>query len=213
MSAVLREEFGNPSSVHHFGQRAKAALDEARSSMAALLGADPSEIVFTGSGTEGDNIAIRGVAEALEVSGRIRAKLHVSSDCPDTDFTVKLCDVYPHGKSMLVTDGIRRTSLRKSLEKREPMEPGKVYELEVDLWSTSLVFNKGHRIRVCVSSSNSPRFEPNPNTGEPHPAPRKTRVATNNLHVSNKYPSHILLPLYTGPDAGRGNLSEKPDRD
>jgi cysteine desulfurase len=70
MSAVLREEFGNPSSVHHFGQRAKAALDEARSQVAALLIADPSEIVFTGSGTEGDNIAIRGVAEALEVTGR-----------------------------------------------------------------------------------------------------------------------------------------------
>src|SRR6185436_7438156 len=70
MSTVLKEEFGNPSSVHYFGQRAKAALDEARSSVAALLGADPSEIVFTGSGTEGDNIAIRGVAEALEVTGR-----------------------------------------------------------------------------------------------------------------------------------------------
>ena len=70
MGAILREEFGNPSSVHHFGQRAKAALDEARTQVAALLGADPSEIVFTGSGTEGDNIAIRGIAEALEVTGR-----------------------------------------------------------------------------------------------------------------------------------------------
>ena len=70
MSAVLREEFGNPSSVHHFGQRAKAVLDEARTHVATLLGADPSEIVFTGSGTEGDNIAIRGIAEALEATGR-----------------------------------------------------------------------------------------------------------------------------------------------
>jgi cysteine desulfurase len=70
MAAVLREEFGNPSSVHHFGQRAKAALDEARTSISTLLGADPSEIVFTGSGTEGDNVAIRGVAEALEATGR-----------------------------------------------------------------------------------------------------------------------------------------------
>ena len=70
MSAVLREEFGNPSSVHHFGQRAKAVLDEARTNVATLLGADPSEIVFTGSGTEGDNIAIRGIAEALEATGR-----------------------------------------------------------------------------------------------------------------------------------------------
>jgi cysteine desulfurase len=70
MTAILREEFGNPSSVHHFGQRAKAAIDEARSSVAALLGADPGEVIFTGSGTEGDNLAIRGVAEALEPAGK-----------------------------------------------------------------------------------------------------------------------------------------------
>jgi cysteine desulfurase len=67
---ALREQFGNPSSVHHFGQRAKAVLDEARSAVAALVGGDPSEVVFTSGGTESDNIAIRGVAEALEVTGR-----------------------------------------------------------------------------------------------------------------------------------------------
>jgi cysteine desulfurase len=70
MAAALRDDFGNPSSVHHFGQRAKAALDEARSAVAALLGADPSEVIFTSSGTESDNFAIRGAAEALEVTGR-----------------------------------------------------------------------------------------------------------------------------------------------
>jgi cysteine desulfurase len=70
MTATLRDEFGNPSSVHHFGQRAKAALDEARAAVAALLGADPSEIVFTSGGTEGANMAIRGVAEALVPTGR-----------------------------------------------------------------------------------------------------------------------------------------------
>ena len=70
MAAALREEFGNPSSVHHFGQRAKAVIDEARSAVAALIGADPSEVVFTSGGTESDNFAIRGVAEALEPSGR-----------------------------------------------------------------------------------------------------------------------------------------------
>jgi cysteine desulfurase len=70
MADVLRGEFGNPSSLHHFGQRAKAALDEARSEVAALIGSDPSEIVFTGGGTEGDNIALRGVAEALDASSR-----------------------------------------------------------------------------------------------------------------------------------------------
>ena len=70
MTLALREEFGNASSVHHFGQRAKAAIDEARSAVAALVGADPGEIVFTSGGTESDNIAIRGVAEAMEASGR-----------------------------------------------------------------------------------------------------------------------------------------------
>ena len=70
MAAVLRDEFGNPSSVHHFGQRTKALVDEARSSVAALIGADPTEVVFTAGGTESDNFAIRGAAEATHVSGR-----------------------------------------------------------------------------------------------------------------------------------------------
>ena len=70
MTAALRDEFGNASSVHHFGQRAKAAIDEARSAVAELVGADPGEIVFTSGGTESDNIAIRGVAEAMEATGR-----------------------------------------------------------------------------------------------------------------------------------------------
>lgn len=136
------------------------------------------------------------LAEPLEVTGRIIAKMFVSSDCPDTDFTVKLSDVHPDGRSLLVTDGIRRASLRNSYEKHEPLEPDKIYELEVDLWSTSLVFNKGHQIRVAVSSSNSPRFEPNPNTGDPHVVSGKTRVATNTLHLSKSRPSQIVLPIY-----------------
>ena len=70
MTAVLREDFGNPSSVHHFGQRAKAAMDEARSQIATLVGAEPAEIVFTSGGTESDNLAIRGAADVLEASGR-----------------------------------------------------------------------------------------------------------------------------------------------
>jgi len=70
VSAALRTEFGNPSSVHHFGQQAKAAIDDARSEVAHLIGADPSEVLFTSGGTESDNIAIRGAADALEPSGR-----------------------------------------------------------------------------------------------------------------------------------------------
>jgi len=134
--------------------------------------------------------------EPVEVTGRISADLFVSSDCPDTDFTAMLADVYPDGRSMLVTDGILRTRYRKSFEREEFLEPNKTYELDVDLWSTSLVFNKGHRIRVLISSSNSPRFEPNPNTGSPFRADRKTRVATNTLHLSGEHASRLVLPIY-----------------
>jgi uncharacterized protein len=137
--------------------------------------------------------------EPVEISGRIGAKLWISSDCPDTDFTVKLCDVYPDGRSMLVSDGIRRASLRNNFEKPDLLEAGMIYEVNVDLWSTSLIFNKGHRIRIAVSSSNAPRFEPNANTGDPHPVAGNTRIANNTLHISPEQPSQVLLPLYDGP--------------
>src|SRR5262245_31987142 len=140
----------------------------------------------------------RDVLDApLEVTGRITARLYISSDCPDTDFTVKLTDVYPDGRSMLVTDGILRARFRESFETEMPLESGQTYELMVDLWSTSLVFNKGHRIRIAVSSSNSPRFEANPNTGKPFRSDKETRVATNTLHLSAKHASHVVLPVVT----------------
>ena len=113
------------------------------------------------------------------------------------------------GKSMLVTDDIRRASLRNGFERRDPLEPGAVYELVVDLWSTSPIFNRGHCIRVAVSSSNAPRFEPNANTGAPHPSPGKGRTATNTLHLSAEHPSRILLPLYRGQDEVVGHETER----
>ena len=99
--------------------------------------------------------------------GRIVARLWASSDAPDTDWTVKLTDVYPDGRSMLLLDGILRARHRESMETEVFMEPGEVYLFEVDIWSTSIVFNVGHRIRIAISSSNDPRFDPNPNTGHP----------------------------------------------
>jgi len=137
--------------------------------------------------------------EPIEVTGRIKAKLHVSSNCRDTDFTVKLCDVYPDGRSMLVTDGIIRARYRNGFDRVAFLKKGEVYELTVDLWSTSLIFNKGHRIRVSVSSSNTPRFEPNANTGSPKFAGRKSRIANNTVHLSSEHPSAIVLPIYDGP--------------
>jgi predicted acyl esterase len=136
--------------------------------------------------------------EPLEVTGRIRAHLWASSDCKDTDFTVKLTDVYPDGRSVIVQDGIIRARFRNSFEKPELMEPGEMYRFEADLWSTSLVFNKGHRIRVAVSSSNAPRFEPNPNTGEPFRASDRKVVATNTIYHDGEHASCIVLPVVGG---------------
>jgi predicted acyl esterase len=140
----------------------------------------------------------------LEVTGRIIANLYVESDCPDTDFTVKLTDVYPDGRSMLVTDGITRARFRESFDKELPLEPGMTVEISVDLWSTSLVFNKGHRIRVAISSSNAPRFDPNPNTGHGFRVDQEQRVATNTLRMSKERPSRIVLPVHHDPSQPDG---------
>ena len=131
----------------------------------------------------------------LEITGPVKVKLWASSTATDTDFTAKLCDVYPDGRSMIVLDGIIRARHRNSMEKSELMEPGKIYEFEIDLWSTSLVFSPGHRVRVTISSSNSPRFEPNPNTGKPSGMDDETKVATNTIYIDAGRPSHILLPV------------------
>ncbi len=131
----------------------------------------------------------------IEFTGPVKVKLWASSTAPDTDFTAKLCDVYPDGRSIIVVDGILRAGHRNSMEVSEPMEPGKIYELEIDLWSTSLVVSPGHRIRVAISSSNSPRFEPNSNTGSIPGADDKTEIATNTIYMNANHPSHVLLPV------------------
>ena len=128
------------------------------------------------------------LARALEVTGPIEAELWISSDCPDTDFTIKLIDVYPpsadypRGFAMNLTDGILRARYRDSWESPKPLEPGRIYRVTVRAFPTSNLFAAGHRIRLDVSSSNFPHFDANPNTGEPEGSSRSWRVATNALH-------------------------------
>jgi putative CocE/NonD family hydrolase len=137
----------------------------------------------------------------VEVTGPIRATLFVSSDGPDTDFTVKLIDVYPssedypQGFALNLTDGIIRCRYRTSWEHPQPMEPGAVYEVVIECYPTSNLFKAGHRIRLDVSSSNFPRFDVNPNTGEPEARSRRARVACNTVHVGPTRKSHVLLPI------------------
>lgn len=134
------------------------------------------------------------LTEPYEVTGPIKARLFVSSDCKDTDFTVKLTDVYPDGRSMLITDGIIRMRNRNGTDHWEFMQPGKIYEVEVDLWSTSYIWNTGHRIRVAVSSSNYPRFLANPNTQDPIYKNSTYYLAKNKLFIGSNNPSCIIFP-------------------
>ena len=135
------------------------------------------------------------LTEPLEITGRITVELYGASSAPDTDWTAKLCDVYPDGRSMLVTDGILRAKFRDSFESSTLMTPGEVYRFEIDLWSTALVFNTGHRIRIDLSSSNDPRFDPNPNTGEPLRQHTRVDSATNEVYFSPEHPSQLVLPV------------------
>jgi putative CocE/NonD family hydrolase len=111
--------------------------------------------------------------EPLEVTGRVEVRLRVASSAPDTDFTAKLVDVhppnedYPDGYDMLLCDSIIRCRYRNGFDHEELMEPGEEVEVTILLPPTSNLFDAGHRIRVDVSSSNFPRLDRNPNTGEP----------------------------------------------
>lgn len=131
----------------------------------------------------------------VEVTGALTVELWVSSDCPDTDFMAKLVDVYPDGTERLVQDNGLRARFREGFEHEVMMKKGEVYKLTIDLWSTSIIFNKGHRIAVHVTSSNDPRFDPNPNTGKPLRADNETRIATNTIYHDPSHPSRLLLPV------------------
>jgi predicted acyl esterase len=148
--------------------------------------------------------------EHYEATGPIKARLYVSSDSIDTDFTVKLCDVYPDGRSIIITDSILRMRNRNGFDHWEFMESGEIYEIEVDLWSTSYIWNTGHKIRISVSSSNYPRFKANPNTGEPMGANTTYNIAENTLYFDSTYPSCIILPEIAQPlQSAAPNTPEK----
>jgi uncharacterized protein len=146
--------------------------------------------------------------EEVEVTGPLRVRLWISSDCPDTDFTAKLLDVYPpnadypDGFAMNLADGVLRVRYRDSWESPQLMTPGRIYAITIDAFPTSNLFRRGHRIRLDVSSSNFPRFDANPNTGEPEGRARSVRVAHNRVHMGRDYPSQVILPVIPPQPAG-----------
>ncbi|MBI3209063.1 MAG: CocE/NonD family hydrolase [Candidatus Solibacter usitatus] len=135
------------------------------------------------------------LSAAVEVAGQIFAELFVSTDAEDTDFLVKLVDVYPDGYEALLVDQGIRLRYHQGLEKESRVEKNKTYAVKVDLWSTAVVFNKGHKIAVHISSSNAPRFEPHSNTWNPVKSYDQAVIANNTVHRAPRQASRILLPV------------------
>lgn len=135
------------------------------------------------------------LAQDLEVTGPIRLELFAGSSAVDTDFIGKLVDVWPDGFAQNLTEGIVRGRYRDSQEQPVLMNPNQTYKLTLDLWSTSNVFRKGHRLRLEVSSSNFPRFDRNLNTGEENASARRGVPATNSIYHDAEHPSALVLPI------------------
>ena len=141
------------------------------------------------------------LAADLEVTGPLVAWLWIASSCPDTDFTVKLIDVYPpnedypEGFAMNLTDGILRVRYRRSWERPELLHAGEIAAVKVEAFPTSNLFQRGHKIRIDVSSSNFPHFDVNPNTGAPDGTGLTRNIARNTLFLDKRRASHVVLPI------------------
>jgi hypothetical protein len=135
------------------------------------------------------------IEEEVEVVGPLKVILHASSDAVDTDFIAKLVDVYPDGRAVNVAEGILRARYRESLSEPRPLEPGKIYEMTIDMIGTANAFQKGHRIRVHITSSHFPQFDRNPNTGKPFGTSAEMKTASQTVYHSSAHPSHIVLPV------------------
>jgi putative CocE/NonD family hydrolase len=137
----------------------------------------------------------------VEVTGPLVVKLWASSNTPDTDFTAKLMDIYPPNKDfpvgldLNIQDSIIRARYRSSLEHAALMKPNEIYTFTIEMYPTSVVFQKGHRIRLDISSSNFPRFDVNPNTGEALNDNRRLAIAMNTIYHDAQHPSQIVLPI------------------
>ncbi len=132
--------------------------------------------------------------EPLAIAGEIIAHLWISSTAKDTDFSVRLCDVYPNGESYIISHGILMARHRISFEREDFLEGG-IYEINVSLGNTAIIFDKGHRIRVDITSSNYPAFERNPNTGDAFRRNETFVIANNTVYHDKLHPSYILLPV------------------
>lgn len=133
------------------------------------------------------------------ILGEVKAQLWISSTAPDTDFVAKLSDVYPDGYSMIIAEGQLRARYRKGINNLSLMTPGDIYSLALDLGPTSNLFERGHRIRLDISSTDFPRLEPNPNTSAPPEQWTNTIKAHNTLYFGGRHSSFLMLPVFGQP--------------
>jgi putative CocE/NonD family hydrolase len=133
----------------------------------------------------------------LTIIGPLKAVLYGLSSAPDTNWVVRLSNVWPDGRSISVCDGILQARYRNSPERPELMTPGQIYRFEVDLWSTAQVFKAGHRIRVSIAGSDFPRYAPNLNTGGRFGGGVRGQIAINTIFHDATRPSHVVLPVST----------------
>jgi len=146
------------------------------------------------------------LTQPVTVIGPVRAKLWVVPDTVDLDLAVRLTDVYPDGRSMLVLDGVQRARMRCGDDTECLLTPGVPVEITVELWSTAMVFNTGHRIRVAVSGSNWPRFEVNPNNGLDFNIETTPVVARPRLLFGSERPSRLELPVLPVSRSATGRM-------
>jgi len=130
-----------------------------------------------------------------ELTGPVTVELYASSSAVDTDFTAKLVDVHPDGFVRNLADGILRLRYRNSYERAQPLIPGEIYKINIDLWATSNLFRKGHQIRLEISSSNFPRYDRNLNTGEDLPTGKRMVEANQTVYHDRDHPSAVMLPV------------------
>lgn len=145
----------------------------------------------------------------IDVIGNPSVHLYVSTDGPDTDFTVKLLDIHPDGKAFNIQDGVARLRYRNGIERPEMAKPGEIYEVVIRLRPVSFRIRQGHRVGLQISSSNFPRLARNLNTGEDEYQGTRTRIAHNRLLTGAGYPSRLLIPT-TSADATRPSDTPPP---
>ena len=145
------------------------------------------------------------LTEDMEVCGPLRVHLSAASSARDTDFMAKVIDVWPNGFAQRLNDGMVRARFREGMDKPSLIEPGRVYSYDLDLWNTCQLYQKGHRIRVEVSSSAFPKYDRNLNTGEALGQTTRMAVAQQKIYHDREHPSYVILPIVPRTTSARPN--------